>query len=334
MKSSNTFEQKKSFILAHPELIIKKASIYHPFSHADLKKYRSLLDWEGVVGNIYIPWSEAILDEFKQEVFYDKKEYYSNKIHTNAALPWSIPFIERYQDHWRWEELAQNEIVTLDKKMRRYFSSKLRPHINLKDEKWRKEYNAKSFGQQIAEMMEGCDFLSFANIKEHHIIDPQDIETFSDLCWNRLSSNDLLPWSVALIEKYESKWNWEYLLRNDAVKWDFALLKKYEDRIPWIVDYEYSPGKFDRTASLGVSGHEYIEWDVEMIQYFEEKLDLNCISKNIATNWTLDLLIAFEPKWSYDELSLNPQVWKKAFPEFNNAKEIKNMLDLILDIKP
>jgi len=330
MKSSNTFEQKKSFILAHPELIIKKASIYHPFSHADLRKYRSILDWEGVVANTSILWSEGIIDEFKTEVFFDKKEYYSNKIHTNEALPWSIPFIERYQDRWRWEELAENEIVTQDKKMRRYFSSKLRPHINLKDEKWRKEYNAKSFGQQIAEMMEDCDFLSFANKNEHHIIDPAEIETFADLRWDRLSSNDLLPWSAALIEKYESKWNWEFLLWNDAVKWDFDLLKKYEDHIAWIVDYEYSPGKFDRTASLGVSGREYIEWNIEMLRYFEEKLDLGCISKNISTAWSLDLLLAFEPKWSYEELSLNPQVWKSAFPEFDNEKHTVELLDAIL----
>ncbi|MCP9756449.1 hypothetical protein EGI26_14890 [Lacihabitans sp. CCS-44] len=329
MKSPYTFEQKKSFILAHPELIIKKASIYHPFSQEDLRKYRSILDWEGVVDNTNILWLEAIIDEFKQEVFFDKK-YYRNKLHTNEALPWSIPFIERYQDLWRWEELAENEVVTQDKKMRRYFSSKLRPHINLKDERWRKEYNAKSFGQQIAEMMEDCDFLSFANKKEHHIIDPAEIETFVDIDWDRLSSNDLLPWSAALIEKYESKWNWEYLIWNDAVKWDFDLLKKYEDRIPWIVDFENSPGEFVRTASLGVSGREYIEWDVEMLRYFEEKLDFEFISKNKATSWSLDLLLAFEPKWSYEELSMNPKLWKSAFPEFDNECQTVELLDAIL----
>ena len=329
MQSPNSYEQKKNFILAHPELIIKKASMYHPFSHEDLRKYRSILDWEELVGNIYIHWSEAIIEEFKTEVFFDKKEYKRNKLHTNRALPWSIPFIERYKDRWRWEELAENEIVTLDKKMRRYFSSKLRPHINLKDERWRKEYNAKSFGQHIAEMMEDCDFMSFTENEEHHIIDPAEIETFADLSWFNLSTNDLLPWSAALIEKYESKWVWEYLLRNDAVKWDFDLLKKYEARIPWIVDYEYSTGAFVKDASLGVSGREYIEWEVEMLRYFEEKLDFGCISTNKATAWSLDLLLAFEPKWAYDVLSINPHVWKKAFPEFDYANQTVELLDAI-----
>jgi hypothetical protein len=88
MQQPKTFEQKKSFTLDHPELIIKKASHYHPFSIVDLRKYRSILDWEGVVGNIYIPWSEAIIEEFKTEVFFDKKDYYRNTLHTNAALPW------------------------------------------------------------------------------------------------------------------------------------------------------------------------------------------------------------------------------------------------------
>jgi hypothetical protein len=331
MQPPNTFEQKKSFILAHPELIIKKASHYHPFSIVDLRKYRSILDWEGVVGNIYIPWSEAIIEEFKTEVFFDKKDYYKNPLHTNAALPWSIPFIKRFQDLWRWEELAENEKVTQDAELRAFFAAKLMPYIDLENEEFWREYNTKSFGQQMAEMMENCDFLSFANKKEHHILDPVEIETFANINWDRLSSNDLLPWSAALVEKYENKWNWEYLLWNDAVKWDFDLLKKYEARLPWIVDYEYNPGEFDRTASLGVSGREYIEWDVEMLRYFEEKLDLGCISKNIATDWSLELLLAFEAKWAYEELSINPQIWKKAFPEFDHEKQTIELLDAILE---
>ena len=48
--------------------------------------------------------------------------------------------------------------------------------------------------------------------------------------YSGLTSNESLPWSESLIERYEDKWNWEWLSINESLPWSEALIERYKDR--------------------------------------------------------------------------------------------------------
>jgi hypothetical protein len=49
----------------------------------------------------------------------------------------------------------------------------------------------------------------------------------------RLSSNDVISWTPALIERYELQWDWRLLCRNPAIPWTEDMLWQFRDRIDW-----------------------------------------------------------------------------------------------------
>jgi hypothetical protein len=68
-----------------------------------------------------------------------------------------------------------------------------------------------------------------------------------------------LPWSLALIEKYEDKWCWKWLSVNGGLPWSLALIEKYEDKkggyelsknevLPFSLELEdeFSWGRFEK----------------------------------------------------------------------------------------
>jgi hypothetical protein len=114
--------------------------------------------------------------------------------------------------------------------------------------------------------------------------------------WYGLSENDALPWSLALIEKFKDKWNWELLSRNDALPWSLALIEKFKDK--W--DWEW------------LSRNEELPWSLALIEKYEDKWDWSWLSHNEALPWSLELIEKYEDKWdwrgqlmSYDSLSKN-----------------------------
>jgi hypothetical protein len=48
-----------------------------------------------------------------------------------------------------------------------------------------------------------------------------------------LSSNESLPWSESLIERYKDKWNWRYLSRNESLPWSEALIECHSNNWNW-----------------------------------------------------------------------------------------------------
>ena len=48
-----------------------------------------------------------------------------------------------------------------------------------------------------------------------------------------LSDNSGLPWSEALIERYEDRWGWVELSENSGLPWSVSMLEKFEHKIVW-----------------------------------------------------------------------------------------------------
>ena len=73
--------------------------------------------------------------------------------------------------------------------------------------------------------------------------------------WQSISSNEGLPWTIDLIEKFENKWDWHSLSINKALPWTVELVEKFEDKWVW--------------PSLSIN--KALPWSSELIEKFENK---------------------------------------------------------------
>lgn len=113
------------------------------------------------------------------------------------------------------------------------------------------------------------------------------IERYNDFWdWERLSSNDLLPWSIELIERFEARWDWKRLSYKD-LPWSIDLIERFEDRWNW----------------KNLSGNETLPWSIEVIERYQNRLDWGMLSRNEALPWSDDLIKSYEDRWDWVQSS-------------------------------
>ena len=322
------FEKKKQFLLAHEEFFLNGISLLFYLSHQQLTKYKSILPWGYIVSNHTIKWNAEMVEEFKNEIFIE--DDFLNGINSNDSMPWSIEFIERYENVWNWELLAQNDNVMGNPEIRNHFYNRLYPYF---EEHGKDIFNEKNQPKDISEyFINNCerDLNFFGNIKEWQFQTVDEIIKAKNIDWLRLSQNSLLPWSAELIEKFIDKWDWSRLGTNESIPWSLKLMKQFEDRIDWTIDLPDSDGG-TVISGKGISANLSIEWDSEILSTFITKLNKWDISISEFAKWDIDLLIQFSDFWEYFYLSLNKIVWRNVFSEFNNEDYLNPLLNIILE---
>ncbi|KGQ64593.1 hypothetical protein IO43_05780, partial [Gallibacterium anatis 7990] len=63
-----------------------------------------------------------------------------------------------------------------------------------------------------------------------------------------------IEWTAEFIEKYAEFWNWWGLSENKALPWSIALIERFEDRWEWGI--------------LGLSHNQALPWSIELIERF------------------------------------------------------------------
>jgi len=323
------FEKKKQFLLDHEDFLLEGISRFFPLNYQQLTKYQTLLDWDYIVSNLALDWTSEIMDAFKDRVFTDVRY---PKININERLPWSIEFIERYEDRWNWNLLGRNPRVMGNPEIREHFYHHLSEHIE-GYERWiksPKNYEMMSDAEVLEDKLTELD-----GLKELQLRSAEEIENTQNIDWTYLSQNELLPWSAELIEKYKKEWDWRWLSNNESIPWNLELIKQFEDRIYWGPDYmeDFDNGDdFDMFFDLCcISANPTIEWDAEIISTFKKKLHKPYISVSEFAKWDIDLLIQFADFWHYSFLARNDSMWGKVFPEFNTEEQINALLDVVLE---
>ena len=138
--------------------------------------------------------------------------------------------------------------------------------------------------------------------------------------WPLLSQNTKLPWSVAFIDRFFSKWEIEsgrdslWLntalpfseafidhfqrdfdfgvgSKNTALPWSDALIEKYKDRSKW------------QWSALSSSVH--IPWSQELIGRYQDQWDWKALSANEALPWSEALIDQYQDRWDWKVLSEN-----------------------------
>ena len=325
---SNNFEKKKQFLLAHEELFLRGVSFWFYLSHRQLTKYRGIIKWYNIDSNTQLKWTTEIMDEFKEEFF--DADAFMNEINFNESLPWSIEFIERYEDLWNWESLAQNDAAMMVPEVKTYFYSRLYPYFELIGNDYSNNIESNAFGDRVCNSFDS-DMDSFKKIKEWQFQTVEEILKAKTIDWLRLSQNELLPWSAELIEKFIDKWDWQWLSINENIPWNLELMKRFEHKIDWTKDNIKDKDGSIFIADFGISCNFCIEWDAEILSSFSDKLNNFLISESQQTKWDIDLLIQFEGFWDYNKLSTNRTLWKVVFSEFNNEELLSTLLDSVLE---
>ena len=66
-----------------------------------------------------------------------------------------------------------------------------------------------------------------------------------------------MPWSIALIERFETRWEWDFLglSWNQALPWSIALIERFEDRWNW----------------GDLSNNEALPWSIDLLEKFKYK---------------------------------------------------------------
>lgn len=323
--SSKGLEKEKQFLLTNEEFFIKGICIWFELTHEQLKKYKSILSWNYIVSNHKIKWNTAIIDEFKDDIFQSNDSF--AEFNCNDALPWSIDFIQRYEDLWDWNLLAQNPCVMGNLEIRNHFYNRLYPFIEEYGESCLD--SSKSFGERYCDILDS-DSESFKKHKELQFQHSSEILKAKTIDWRLLSLNTLLPWSEELIEKYIDSWHWSELSTNESVPWDLKLIKTFEHKIDWTKDITDNNG-VTRLNGTSISNNMSIEWDSILLSTFSTKLNNWDISISDRAKWNIDLLIQFTDFWEYGTLSLNKIVWSKVFHQFETEEYLMPLLDFVLE---
>lgn len=325
----NDLEKKKQFLLANEDYLLKSASLWCGLTQQQLRKYKTILQWNFISANHNIKWNTDIIDEFKKEIFKEENQFDFNY---NDSLPWEIEFIERYIDLWDWGYLAQNPKVMGNPKIKKHFHNQLYSFYKASTESRSFKYNGingsvLTYGEEVE-----SSFDIFKKQKELQFQHPNEIIKAKSINWLRLSQNTLLPWSAELIEQFIDKWDWSQLSTNESVPWDMELIKKFEHKIDWTIDITDKNGVTTLNGT-SISNNMGIEWDSLLLSSFLTKLNKWDISISGNAKWDIDLLIRFSEFWEYNTLSLNRIVWSKVFPEFDSEEHLLPLLDLIIENK-
>jgi hypothetical protein len=287
-------QEKRDFLLEHPELVVQPASWHFPFTQEQLRKYYDLFCWEYIGDNEAIKWNTDIIDEFIDDLLPIITEdndpgYGVYGINTNYSLPWSVELIERYMDRWNWDHIAYNQI--LPKELRLHFAEHIMATTDYDIYERENRHDEHADLRDLPEMVGW----QIERMREHHelcIQDPDDI-IVGLVDWEPLSANEFLPWSEELIAKYEFKWDWGRLSRNDELPWSVKLIDRFIDRWVW----------------GALSANTALPWTEEFVERYANRWIWPIMSENQALPWSHNFIRKYENLLSWEKCIEDENGW-------------------------
>lgn len=137
-----------------------------------------------------------------------------------------------------------------------------------------------------------------------------------------LSGNEMLPWNIELVNRYDSRWNWHYEnlsltsnivnVQNENLK--EAFFNKYSNDLDWLsiaqrknlnwsLDFISIYNKYSYLGLL--SSNTSIPWCVELIDKYIEKWDWKELSQNESLPWSIGFIDTYKDKWDWNSISEN-----------------------------
>lgn len=246
-----------------------------PWSEETIYKYADLFDWEAIVlFNDKFPWSLSFARKFRHKLI--EMDY---ELLMGNGMLWSqLEIVEEFADFVNWQQIADNHCLPWHEE-------------NLR-ERWKDHLKGISFENNRA-------FLPaphrFEENLEKYIAN--DCELLKEL-----SGSDMLPWSIAFIERFEETWDWTLMCMNNDLPWSFELIDRFLDKWSWGNKNRNEEGYI--TGFSGLICNEGIPWDIDWIMRYEQFLNL-------------------------DAMSCEEMIWDKVFKPHIDEKTIDTILRLI-----
>jgi hypothetical protein len=250
-----------------------------PWTISLLETYTDKLVWFYLSSNTSLPWSPDLIDKFK-----DKWNW--ENISANEKIPWTRSLLEKYNDKWDWDKLSRNRTFPWSISLINQFKNKWNWKFLVRNyEIWEFDFwvNDDIFASYVDYLffMSGNDMLPWSIEVIESYIDSWD--------WKELSGNRGLPWTVMLFEKFESKWDWKNLSSNSALPLTVMLIEKFESKWDW--------GALSKNPRL--------PWSLEFISKYKSRWDWLNLSSNSNLSFSLDLVDLYKEKWNWELLSYN-----------------------------
>lgn len=244
-----------------------------------IEKYSNKICFNNLAINKSVEWPEKLIDKylddyqigelllnenFKLNLHLFEKYYDINKeldgfwLYQNKSLMSDYSFISKYQEKLDWW----------------YISASF-------DIPWKKFDILNKFSEKINWNGIANNEYFFKNDKDF-FIKHLPIWCLSDYDGFRsLSGNKALPWSVELIENFDSYWDWRALSINEGLPWSIELIDKYENRFIWGTwQKSFDEGEECWTHETGLSDNSTLPWSLDFIEKYQDNLNLSPINES------------------------------------------------------
>ncbi|MCF8222307.1 MAG: hypothetical protein K9J25_04110 [Bacteroidales bacterium] len=237
--------------------------------------------------------------------------------HMSGEYPLSNELIQRYKDLWKWDLLSDNtNLKWSDRLIEKY------------EDRW--SWGEEGMYSPNIRYNEQISWTTDLIYKFRNRIDQEDLAQSTDLLikypdvldlitnklyWEYISSNEHLPWTSAMIEKYEDYIDFELLSGNRSVPWTEELIAKYASRFDF---KRYEEGNYEPWANKK-EDHRYKEenkgilaptWsfsdDEYKLKYTKKELaqvladpDWEIISCDRCVPWSEELIDKYIDKWEW-----------------------------------
>lgn len=126
--------------------------------------------------------------------------------------------------------------------------------------------------------------------------------------FEHLSSNEKLPWSEQLIDQFQESWDWEGIASNSGVSWTLNLVNKYADRIDFTSNW----------VVFNLSSTDQLD----LIETYSKQLNWRAICCNSKLPWREEnLLKRWKKQLNWYGLATNELLHKDPFFFENNLEK-------------
>ncbi|NVO09044.1 MAG: DUF4433 domain-containing protein [Bacteroidales bacterium] len=292
-------------------------------------------DWDFISNHNQFPTDIRTLNRFKQKINWSVLSE-SNAIHQKFnPISWDTykdwlnntdHYLSKFADNWDWVVLSKNKNVTYN----RFILTK---H---KGEKWDWEYLSEFGGFLTKQKRDNEKYLEQVvkqfrfYIKFEFLSKRKDIKIDSGLIlatkdknwdWKALSENEKVEISNELILELKDKnWNWKAISKRRNLTFNNETILQLLDK-DWDWNYlsenpslDFSSDFIEKTKSKSwnwksVSRHKtFLPIDGILTLTKDFDLDWEYLSQNSNLNPTKELLVKFETKWDWYNITQNTQI--------------------------
>ena len=248
------------------------------------------------------------------ELVHDRVDW--SQVCYRKDIEWSSEYLKKFADRLDWSQLCANESFPWDLRLMKRYAERVdlvglckNPSIvwNAPKIKWLLEQAREKHTYWVDRISEQCEqsamqvYTAFcANTKVkwnkeliHTLLvelkpQPASYVKNDEEYLKALSSNPSLPFTDALIERYQDYWDWSALTVNKGVNWSLKRVSKFEDQLDWVVIYggvksiDYSIDFIDQYAdkliwssgdgSADLSSNPYLPWSSDFIEYYKKQI--------------------------------------------------------------